>query len=195
MKKLLTFFILLFHLAAAAQSPGLTINLWMDFDKAGANHYWISMKFCEPRKMTDRQDWFAHDTSSIDFTGLKPADINCADYVDDGMPTLISVDEPVKPFNWFKFSNHVFAWEKIIVFRISDTTSKARHPDMFIVIPMRYKSFRTTIELKDVVFQPGKLIFLNDLKGKYGDERLSFKHSLKKLTGVDVKSFSLMGIL
>ena len=105
MKKLLTFFILLFNLAAAAQSPGLTINLWMDFDSARATHYKISMKFCEPRKMTDRQDLFAHDTSSIDFIALKPADINCADYVDDGMPILISGDEPVKAFNWFKFSN------------------------------------------------------------------------------------------
>lgn len=195
MKKLVTFFILLFDLAAAAQSPGLTINLWMDFDKARSTHYRISMKICEPGKVTNRGDFFAHDTSAIDFTSLKPADINCDDYFDDGMPTLISGGEPEKPFNWFKFSNQVFAWEKIFVFRISDTTSKPRKPDMYIVIPMKYKSFRTTIDIKDIVFQPDKVIFLADLKGRYDDEKLSFRRSLKKIIGVDKKNFPLKGIL
>lgn len=195
MKKLFTFIILLFDLAAAAQSPGLTINLWMDFDKARSTHYRISMKICEPGKMTDRGDFFAHDTSTINFTALKPGDINCANYFDDGMPTLISGEEPEKPYNWFKFSNQVFAWEKIFVLRISDTTSKARYADMYIVIPMKYKSFRTSIDIKDIIFQPGKVIFLADLKGRYDDEKLSFRRSLKKIIGVDKKNFSLKGIL
>jgi hypothetical protein len=195
MKKLVTFVILLFDLAAAAQSPGLTINLRMDPDKARAIHYKISMKICEPRKMTNRGGLFAHDTSAIDFTSLKAGDINCDDYFDNGMPTLISGEEEDRPFNQFKFSNQVFAWEKIFVFRISDTTSKTRQTDMYIVIPMKYKSFRTTIDIKGIVFQPGKVIFLTSLKGKYSDEKLSFKRSLKKIKGVDIKGFVLKGIL
>ncbi len=195
MKKLFTFFILLFDLTAAAQSPGLTINLWMDPDKARSIHYRISMKICEPRKKTNRGDWFAHDTSAIDFTSLKASGINCEDYFDDGMSTLISAGETEKPYNWFKFSNQVFAWEKILVFRISDTSSKYKFADMYIVIPMKYKSFRTTIDIKDVWFQPGKLIFLSDIKGRYSDEKLSFKRSLKKTRGTDARSFSFRGIL
>jgi hypothetical protein len=45
-------------------------------------------------------------------------------YFDNGMPTLISGEEE-ELFNRFKFSNQVFAWEKIFLFRISNQSSRS----------------------------------------------------------------------
>ncbi|HMK04896.1 MAG TPA: hypothetical protein VK489_11920 [Ferruginibacter sp.] len=190
MKIFVAAFLIILSFDSPAQSPGLRIDVWMDPVKAGSVRYKIEMKICEPRKMTNRGDWFAHDTSVIDFGSLKPADINCDAYFNDAASTIVPADED-QLFNHFEFNNQVFAWEKILVFRISNPSSSS----MFIIIPMRYKSFRTTINIKDVVFQPGKVIFLTDIKGRYDRKKLSFNRSLKKVRAVELKSFSLKGIL
>ena len=194
MKLPITGIILLFHLAALAQSPGLTINVRMDSAKAGFTRYKIEMKICEPQKMTEQGGWFTHDTSRINFASLKANEISCGEYFDKGTPTLISGKEE-KKYNQFEFSGQVFAWEKIFIFRISNWSSRGWHPEMYIAIPIRYKSFRTTIDINEIEFQEGKVIFLTDLKGVYDDKKLSFTQSLKNEKGVGVKTFPLKELL
>jgi hypothetical protein len=191
MKKLLILFCLLTNLAGHAQSPGLVIDLRMDPNKAGSVFYGIDMKICDPKKMSDRGSLFSHDTSSINFAALKPADINCGSYSGNVMSSIISGEPEERPFNVFRFSNQVFAWEKILVFRIVDSTSRKRQPPMYIVIPIKYKSFVTTVNIKGIIFQPGKVIHLGDLKGRYDGEKLFYKCSLKKVKGADIRNYTL----
>ena len=159
MRPLLSSFILLCNIAWT-QSPGLTILIKMDSAKTVSTKYKIEMKICESKKMTERGDWFSHDTSKIDFANLKPGDINCGEYFDKGAPTPISGKEEKSPFNKFEFIGQVFVWEKIFVFKISDWSSRGWHPEMYIVIPMKYKSFRTHIDLTDIEIWRVKWFFL-----------------------------------
>ncbi|HKC35744.1 MAG TPA: hypothetical protein VKB95_06765 [Chitinophagaceae bacterium] len=171
----------------------------MDSVKAEGKRYKIEMNICKPKKMTERGSWFSHDTSTIDFTSLKSNDIECGGYFDKGMPTLISGPEEKLPFNQFQFSGQVFVWEEIYIFKISDQSSKGWMPEMYIMIPMKYKSFWTHIDITNIEFQSGKVIFLKDLKGVYGEtdgtKILSFNRSLKNEKGVDVKTFPLRELL
>jgi len=147
----------LFSLQAIAQSPGLTINVSMDSIEAGSIRYKIEMKLCEPLHKTDKGSWFSHDTSKIDFASIKPGEIDCGQYFDNGMPTLISGQEEEPLINKFKFSNQVFAWEKIIVFRITNVSSRGLWPPMYIVMPIPYKSFRTHVDLTNIEFRSGRM--------------------------------------
>jgi hypothetical protein len=194
MKYRLTGFIILFHLLTSAQSPGLTINVIMDSVKADGTRYKIEMKICKPKKMTARGDWFSHDTSTIDFASLRSNDIDCGEYFDDGMPTLIS-GEKEKLFNRFKFSNQVFAWEELYVFRIANASSRAWWPSMYIVMPMKYKSFVTHIDVTEIEFQSGKVIFLTALNASYEGSHLSIRQSLKNIKGVKADGFPLEELL
>jgi hypothetical protein len=190
---------ILTHFTVTAQSPYLSILLKMDSIKAEEIRYKIEMNICEPKKMTERGHWFTHDTSTIDFASLKPNDIKCGGWFDKGMPTLISGEEEEAPFNQFQFSGQVFVWEKIFVFKISNRSSRGWTPEMYIVMPMKYKSFWTHIDIMDIEFQPGKVIFLNDMKGIYGEtngtKHLSFAQSLENEKGIDVKTFPLKDLL
>ena len=198
MKYLVLLIFCLVRIASIGQSPYLSILLKMDSIKSDGIRYKIEMNICEPKKMTEIGDWFSHDTSAIDFGSLKSNDINCGGWFDKGTPTLISGTEE-ELINQFKFSNQVFAWEKIFVFRISNRSSRGWIPEMYIVMPMKYKSFWTHIDIPDIAFQPGKVIFLNDMKGIYGEtdgsKHLSFNQSLKNEKGVDVKTFPLKDLL
>jgi hypothetical protein len=189
---------ILIQLTAAAQSPYLSILVKMDSIKAGGTRYKIEMNICEPKKKSERGDWFTHDTSTIDFASLRSNDIECGGYFDNGMPTLISGTEE-ELVNQFKFSGQVFVWEKIFVFKISNRSSRGWMPEMYIVMPVKYKSFWTHIDITDIEFQSGKVIFLKDLKGIYGEtdgsKYLSFNLSLKNEKGVDVKTFPLKELL
>lgn len=72
-------------------------------------------------------------------------------------------------------------------------------PEMYIVMPMKYKSFFTRIELNDLEFQSGKVIFLSDYNASYiasQDEKyLNIDQSLKDYKTVEVKSFPLKELL
>jgi len=198
MRSLLTCLTVFYCAVAAAQSPELTIDLSMDPIEAGSIRYKIEMKLCEPIHKTEKGGWFSHDTSKIDFASLKSADIDCGEYFDNGMPTLLSgEEEPL--INKFKFSNQVFAWEKIFVFRISNRSSRGWWPPMYIVMPMKYKSFVTHITLTDIVFQSGKVIFLTNYNAFYNDSEnmkfLDIDQSLKNYKTVDVKIFPLQELL
>ena len=198
MKGLLLSLLVLFNLITTAQSPIITINVLMDSAKVDGVRYKIEMNICEPKKMSERGGWFSHDTSTIDFGSLKSSDIECGGYFDYGIPTLIS-GEKEKLFNRFKFSNQVFAWEKIFVFRISNLSSRAWWPPMYIVLPMKYKSFTTHIILNEIEFQSGKVIFLTNYNAFYNDSEnmkyFSIDQSLKNYKAVDVKNFPLKELL
>jgi hypothetical protein len=122
-------------------------------------------------------------------------DIDCGEYFDKGTPTLISGQEKELPFNRFEFSNQVFAWEKIFVFKISNRSSRGWWPEMYIVIPMKYKSFRTHIDITDIEFLSGKVVFLTELNASYDESLLNIRQSLKDVKAVEVRDFPLEELL
>jgi len=172
---------------ATAQSPYLSILVKMDSIKAEGTRYKIEMKICEPKKMSQRGSWFTHDTSKINFASLNPDDIFCGEYFSEINPDLMPGQLKDAPFNEFNYSNQFFAWEKIFVFKISDWSSRGWHPEMYIVMPIKYKSFRTSIDLTGIKFQSGKVMFLTALNGVYEENGLSFIYSLKNEKGTEVK--------
>lgn len=180
------------------QSPILSIDVIMDSAKVDGIRYKIEMNICKPKKMTERGSWFSHDTSTIDFASLKANDIECGGYFDNGMPTLISGKEE-ELFNRFKFRNQGFAWEEIYFFRITNRSSRGWWPPMYVVMPMKYKSFVTHITLKDIEFQSGKVIFLTNYKAFYNDsgnmKYMNIDQSLKNYKAVEVKTFPLKELL
>ena len=195
MKSLIAGFAVLLHLTVTGQTPSLVINVIMDSAKMNFTRYKIEMKICEPKKMSEHGNWFSHDTSAINFASLTPADITCGDYFDKGMPERIAGPEDEPLINRFKFSNQLFAWENIFVFKISNQSSRAWWPEMYIVMPVKYKSFATFIDLTNIQFQSGKVVFLDELKGTYENSHLVVRQSLKNEKGVDVKDFSLKELL
>ena len=182
------------QLNTSGQSPYLTVFVKMDSTKAEGTRYKIEMKICEIKK-SERGEWFTHDTSKINFAALQPDDLGCGEYFHNGLPTLIAGHEEKKPVNQFEFGNQFFAWEHIFVYRISNMSSRGWNPEMYIVVPVKYKSFRTRIEINDIEFQSGKVIFLTDLEGTYDEKQLVLAQSLKTKKGLDVKNFSLRSIL
>ena len=177
------------QLQITAQSPYLSVQLKMDSAETKFHRYKIEMKFCEPLKMTERGNWFSKDTSAIDFMSLKPAEISCDKYFESRMPEMITGEKKEKKINQFGFGNQVFAWEKILVFKIADWSSRGWHPEMYIVLPVKYKSFRTSIHITDVVFQSGKVIFLDEPDAKQDGPVLTISSSLKEVKETDVKDF------
>jgi hypothetical protein len=167
----------------------------MDSVTTGFKRYKIEMKMCQPKKTTERGDWFAHDTSAIDFETLKSDQLSCGKYFDKGSTKLISGKEESTPFNQFRYDNQLFAWEQILVFQISDWSSRGWHPPMYIVLPMKYKSFRTQINLSDLSFKEGKVIVLPGNNARYEESILKFDISLKGEQGVELKSYRLKDIL
>jgi hypothetical protein len=195
MKSLPFFIILLLPTLSIAQSPGLTINIIMDSAKVDGTRFKIEMKMCKPKKMTERGDWFTHDTSTIDFAALKVNDIECRKYFDKGIGEPLTYDKEKVPFNKFIFSNQVFAWENIFVFRISDWSSQGWNPEMYIVIPIKYKSFLTHIDITDIEFLSGKCVFLTEANAFYDEKKLNMRQSLKDQKGIEVKDFALKELL
>jgi hypothetical protein len=195
MKSLLATMFFLNSLVVGGQSPYLSILLKMNSARANGKDYKIEMKVCEPKNISDRGDWFSHEISKIDFASLKSDEINCGEYFDKGTAELISGEEEEKSFNEFKYANQVFAWEKIFVFRISNWPSRGEKPEMYIVIPMKYKSFVTSIKLSDIEFHSGKVIFVTDFKTSQDGMYLNIDQSLKNQKITDLKDFPLKEVL
>ncbi len=194
MKSLLPLLGCLVMQSSSAQSPYLSILVKMDSIRTGSIRYKIDMKICEI-KNSEKGDWFTPDTSKIDFTKLKPNDLTCGKYFDKGLPTLISGKEEREPVNQFKYGNQLFAWEHVFVFKFSNKSSRGLEPEMYIVVPVKYKSFSTKINITDIEFQPGKVIYLTNLEGKYEEKQLVLSQSLKNKSGIEVKDFLLRSIL
>ena len=187
--------ILLFQLPATAQSPYLSVKLFMDSILSGSTRYKIEMKICEPVKKTGRGSWFSHDTSAIDFVKLPSAATSCGEYFWKGEPDRISGGDNDPVLNRFTFSNQVFAWEKILVFKISNVSSRGWWPEMYIVMPMHYKAFVTYIRLNDIEFQSGQVFFLDHPEAAYEGSSLMIKPSLKNRKGVEMREFLQKEIL
>jgi hypothetical protein len=126
---------------------------------------------------------------------LKPGDFDCGDYFDNGLPTLISGQEERKPINQFEFGGQLFAWEHLFIYRISNMSSRGWISEMYIVVPVKYKSFRTKINISNIEFQSGKVVFLTDLEGKYDEKYLVLSQSLKNKKGIVAKDFPLKVLL
>lgn len=160
MRLILTICFLSVITSAGAQSPYLHAELSMDSVLNGHKRFKVEMKICTLKNPTDAGNWFTPDTSKIDFSRLREADVNCGVYFDNDTE------------NKYQYGNQVFAWEKILVFKISDMSSRAWHESMYVVVPMPYKSFLTSVTLDGVVFRSGKLIFMNNLSASYKDHHL-----------------------
>ena len=191
MKIVILGFTALFSFTALAQTPYLSVLVKMDSAKAEGTRYKLEMKICEPKETTERGDWFSSDTSKIDFNSLKPGDIDCGEYFESEKP--YQAKDPV--FNQFKHGSHNFAWEKILVLKISNWSSRGWWPEMYIVMPVKYKSFVTYIKLDDLEFQSGQVMFLSDFKMKKEGMSVSIEESLKNLKTEEITKFSLRELL
>lgn len=187
MKKLFLISTICFYNAAFAQSPGLIVNLTMDSLKTGAVHFKIEMKICEPVNKSAINGYFTNDRSTIDFKKLTVKDITCGRYIDNY--------ETAYPFYHFRYGNQVFAWEKIIVWKISNISSRDWQKPMYLVLPVKIKSFITYIEIKDIEFRADTFIWLDE-EGKINeDKRQHLSVSLKNRKGIDTDSCTLKKIL
>ena len=196
--RLLLYGIILFgsSQSVSAQSPALSIDLKMDSAKRDFRNYKIEMKFCEPGVKTNKGNWFGHDTSTIQFELLKASDIVCNKYLENGEGIEeLSGKSTFQKLNSFKYSNQVFAWEKILVFKITNYSSRAWFPEMYIVLPIRYKSFVTKITLTDIVFESGTVIYLDGKKAEQVQGALQISYSCKDEKTIEVKEFSLREIV
>lgn len=165
----------------AAQSPYLSVKATMDTSLYPGRKYLLEMKICSPVTRTSTGDYFSHDTSAIDFMSLMSPGISCAEYSLNGEGVeVLAGDIRFAKYNEFTFSNQVFAWEKIIVFRITDVSGDVRTSDpMYIVVPVRYKAFVSHILLKDIPYYQGELLDASDAPGKYRNSALQLEISPK----------------
>ncbi|UEG50710.1 hypothetical protein LK994_04385 [Ferruginibacter lapsinanis] len=173
-----------------AQSPSLSVELTMDSIKRDFTNYKIEMKICEPKVKTNNTDWFNHDTSRIIFDSLKAADIMCDNYFESGEGIKELSDKiAFQKYNSFRYSNQLFAWEKILIYKIANYSSRAWYPEMYIVLPIRYKSFVTKINLTSLVFESGKVIYLDGKNAVQTSDALNISYSLKDEKGIDANEF------
>lgn len=195
-RKIFLPYALLMVVMANSQSPSLSVKIQMDNESTSFLNYMIEMKICTPAKTTKKGNWFSHDTSKINFTALKEEEVDCNNYLKNGEGIeVLSGDKQFEDYNIYEYHNQVFAWEKILVFRISDQSSAAYSPYMYIILPVRYKSFVTSIALSGIIFQPGKVIFLDNLKTEYEENALYIQKNLKHINGVDVKNLTVLQFL
>ena len=183
------------QLAVIAQSPYLSFILKMDSAKSVGVRYKIEMKICEPKKKTKIKNWGSHEVSKINFDLLKAKDIDCGNYFEKGLPALISGQEKEIPVNQFEYGNQLLGWEHFFIFRISNMSSRGVIPDMYVVMPMKYKSFFTSINLSDLMFEPGKVLYLTRFNHLQDGSKLHIDQSLKDYKTIDEKKFSLKEIL
>lgn len=184
MKKLLFALIFFYSHSAYAQSPGLIIHFNVDSIKADVLDFKIEMKFCEPHKRTTSKSPFTKDSSTIDFKKLAEKDISCEAYIGNYNSNTYH----------YYFSNQVFAWEKIIIWKLSAASGNSKEY-MYVILPVKIKSFVTFIEINDVVFEPGKFIWIDEQGKSERNSGLDLLFSLKKSQATDINKCSLKSIL
>jgi hypothetical protein len=176
---------------AEAQSPYLSVSAGMDTRGNTGKKYRMEMKICKPLKMS-AGDWFTPDTSAIDFSRLDSANVECGEYMDNGDGIEVLAGNISFPkYNSYSFSNQVFAWERIIVFRITDETQgeTGNLPRMYLVLPVKYKSFVTHIYLPNIPFTEGKVLDAGNALGAYAGGKLSIRFNTGDLTTTPVENF------
>lgn len=188
MKKTAIILCLAISMAASAQSPYLSVMAAMDGEESKNKQYKIELKFCQPVKMTGKGSWFTRDTSAINFGALKTEGVTCGGYSGNGDGTeVLSGNKKFAKYNFYEYSNQVFAWELMLVFRITDSTAGATKPPMYIVLPIKYKSFVTHVTLDSISFYPGKVIFIDQATASYQGNALYITSTSKSSTGIPIK--------
>ena len=156
-------------------------------DVSGSVKYKIEMKICEPINPSVSNGYFNNDTSTINFKTLTTSQIKCGEY--------IANYNGAKDFNIYYYNNQLFAWEKIIVWKIMNWSSRGWHQPMYIILPVKTKSFVTYVEINNIVFQSDKVIWLDEV-GKIGaDKRQVFNLSLKNISGTAFEECNLKTLL
>ena len=176
MQYCLKYFLCIFLIwnSALSQSPYLSVKAKMF--EGGSVKYHIGLKICSVKNSGEYSHVFSGDTSKINFEKLDDSDFLCTNFFDT---------DNRQPINNFSFSNQLYAYEKILVLRFRDMSSKDWHREMFIVLPIRYESFVTYIELNDIIFKEGQVIYLNSLPDKRNkDKHLVIKESLKNYSSM-----------
>jgi hypothetical protein len=184
MKSVLFVLAFFYCYGAIAQSPGLIIHFDVDSIKADGLNFKIEMKFCEPLKRTQSKSYFTNDSSTIDFKKLDAKDISCESYISNYNSNAYH----------YYFSNQVFAWEKIIIWKLSAASGDWKEP-MYVILPVKIKSFVTFITVKDVAFEPGKFIWIDEEGKVESNSGRNFLFSLKNRKGLDTDKCSLKKIL
>lgn len=165
-----------FYNTAFAQSPSLSVLIKMDLEKNNSIDYRIEMKICEPVTPSPNKNYFDNERSSINFKALSDTDIVCGKYT--------STYNTENEFNGYQYSNQVFAWEKLLVWKITNESSRDWKKPMFLVLPVKLKSFVTHIEITDVAFQQGNLLWLADDGKLLKNKRQQFNISVKDRKGI-----------
>ena len=172
------------------QSPQLSVNLAMDSAQPSYIHYKIELKLCHPKIRTQRGDWFGHDTSAINFEILPVNDIDCGEYMENGAGIeVLSGENEYKKYNSYHYTPQLLAWEEIIVFRITNQSSRAWHQPMYLVLPLKYKSFVTYVSISGLRFHAGNIIVLKGEDAVIINDRLRYNYSLEQAVGIPVKDY------
>ena len=165
-------------------------------DSASSFDYKIQMKICKLKDPSATKDWFSYEVSKIKFDTVAAANFICENYLQNGGGMeVISGDPGLKKFNEYTFGNQVFAWENVLVFKIENVSSRARLQPMYVVLPIRHKSFVTHVSIKDVPFQKGNVVYVESETMKKGDSGIKIEASLKAEKGISIKDFALKAIL
>lgn len=173
---------------ASAQSPYLSVRLVMDTAGMSDARYVIQMKFCSLKKPSQLEDWFSFEESKVNFETLPVSGVECGNYAENGGGLEYLTGNPgLNPFNKYGYINQKFAFETILIFRIADSSIRKESP-MYLVFPVKYKSFVTGISLDKVPFQPGKVIYVRDAHID-NRSRLRLSTSFEGLEGVLIKDF------
>jgi hypothetical protein len=191
MKSALCFVGLLIVFTGKGQSPYLSVILKMANIANGSIHYKIEMKICKLKKPSNIGDWFTHDTSTIHFNSLKASDLSCGDFFDKGLPTSISGEERSQPPDQFEYGNQNMAFEKILVFKISDVSHRNWIQPMFVVMPVKVKSFTTYIRLNDIVFHEDKVVYVDSINYSLDGNKMVMNYSLQNAAAIAVDDFFL----
>ena len=157
-------------------------------DITSSSKFKIEMKICEPINKTVIGDWFTNDTSDIVFSKLTAADINCGKYMVEGEGIEVLSGEKIVPrYNSYKFSNQRFAWESILIFRISNRSSPGLQPPMYVIVPIKHKSFVSSVSIADVTYKSCNVVFIDKATATFPNKRLTINHSLKNETGIRIE--------
>ncbi len=169
------------------QSPYLSVKVEMDSARLSYHNYKIEMKICEPVTKSKRGGWFEPDTSHINFDSLKTGEVNCDAFHENGYGYESLNGPAAKRFNAYEYVNQLFAWEKILVFKVSDYSSRGWHQEMYIVLPLKYKAFITTVSITDLVYREGSVVYLDGSSATRDGSKVKYSFSLRSQSSVSLK--------
>lgn len=183
---------MVFSFSVNAQSPGLAIDVNMNGKDTVGKRLFIEMRLCTLKQESEKGSWFSKDTSTINFNNLTSVDFDCSKYMYNGEgKEVLNGNGQFTRYNQFTYSNQVYAWEKIIVIRITNTNPGNNQKPMFIIMPVKNKSFVTTIVFEKVPFRSNSIFYIEDATAMYKKTNLYLTANLEKYTPVPVENCHL----